>query len=441
MKKNLKLFVPLTKVDEVQRMVYGILTEEAVDKSGEILDYERSKPHFEAWSKSFEAVTKGKSKGNLRRMHQPHVAGHFTEMVFNDELKRIEVAAKVTDDVDWAKCQEGDYTGFSVGGEYVDTWDDEVLKALRFEAKPAEGSLVDNPCVYGATFTAVKVGGATELRKFKGAPAPDTPVEKDAQAVADQAKGVLDQVKALLAQAAVMEGDPATWTLRDLVTAMEALTGLKYEAEWRAAQEEIANAAKAGDMKKIAELLKVDLAPPADPRADPPAPTSDPAAPAAAEEKPKDEGAPATDPPASPAGPDVAETVKAAVTEANKTITDVLTKIADIPEAMAGLLTVVKGLASKADQDSALVKFEATTTELREAIQGIADRVQKVEDQPAPVGHPVGKTLGAAGSGRLNEQQGAAVTDLSKVLAAARGKVSEAAFKELAMWAASQAMP
>ena len=232
-------------------MVYGVLAEERLDKSGEIFDYARSKPHFEAWSKSFEEITKGKSKGNLRRMHQPHVAGHFTEMVFDDAAKQVHVAAKVTDDEDWKKACEGDYTGFSIGGHYKDTWPDETIKAaIRYEADPAEGSLVDNPCMYGATFSMLRAQGAQELRKFKAKPA-DTPappapapelsktadpapapvkIEKDAAAVAAQAQTVIDGLKSLIAQAALMDGDPSTWTLMDLADALSRVLGVKYMA-------------------------------------------------------------------------------------------------------------------------------------------------------------------------------------------------------------------
>src|SRR6185436_1240201 len=214
---DLKIFLPITKADEVQRMVYGVLAEEALDKSGEIFDYARSKPNFEKWSKTFAEITKGKSVGNLRRMHQPHVAGHFTEMVFNDAEKRIEVAAKVTDDQDWKKVLEGDYTGFSIGGKYVGApWQDEKIEtAKRYEADPAEGSLVDNPCMGGATYSLIRADGASELRKFK-----EAPVEKDASAVADAAAGAVDALKRVLQDLALIDGDPATWSVHQVADAI-----------------------------------------------------------------------------------------------------------------------------------------------------------------------------------------------------------------------------
>lgn len=189
---KLKMFVPIRKIDEEQRLVYGVLAEEAVDKSGEIFDYETSKPLFRAWSDSFKKATAAtgqeESLGNLRSMHTAKAAGKFTEVVFNDADKRVEVCAKVVDDQEWEKTKQGVYTGFSIGGDYAKRWADAVIaSATRYTAQPAEGSLVDNPCMYGATFTAIKADGSNELRKFSGEAGPtetksdppaDPPVEE-----------------------------------------------------------------------------------------------------------------------------------------------------------------------------------------------------------------------------------------------------------------------
>ena len=44
---ELKVFIPISKIDEEQRLVYGQMTAEAVDSAGEIWDYDGSKPYFE----------------------------------------------------------------------------------------------------------------------------------------------------------------------------------------------------------------------------------------------------------------------------------------------------------------------------------------------------------------------------------------------------------
>jgi hypothetical protein len=68
-KTKVRVFVPLTKVDEEQRLVYGRITQEQLDKSGEVMDYDTSKPLFEKWSSEIQANSGGLSKGNVRVMH------------------------------------------------------------------------------------------------------------------------------------------------------------------------------------------------------------------------------------------------------------------------------------------------------------------------------------------------------------------------------------
>lgn len=166
-----RVFVPLTKVDEEQRLVFGRITAEEVDQSGEVMDYETSKPNFEKWSSQIEEASGGLSKGNLRVMHGLQVAGKLTDIAFDDESQSIEVCAKVVDDAEWEKVLEGCYTGFSVGGRYGKKWKDKVGDTVvqKFTAVPNEVSLVDNPCVKSATFSLLKADGAEELVKFQAA--------------------------------------------------------------------------------------------------------------------------------------------------------------------------------------------------------------------------------------------------------------------------------
>src|SRR6185369_3230694 len=146
-------FVPLTKFDEETGIGYGTLALEELDKANEIMDYAESKPHFLAWSESIQKASNGQSVGNLRAMHQLRAAGKFTKVTFDDERKAVDVEFEVVDAEDKKKCAKGVYTGLSVGGTYVKTWDDPTIeKAKRYIARPSEGSLVDNPCMTNATF-------------------------------------------------------------------------------------------------------------------------------------------------------------------------------------------------------------------------------------------------------------------------------------------------
>src|SRR5258708_24854668 len=97
-------------------------------------------------------------------MHVNSAVGKLVAIEFDDALKQISVGAHIVDDTAWQKCAEGVYTGFSIGGQYVKAWKDGDY--TRFTANPAEISVVDNPCVPGAPFTAVKADGQIEIRKF-----------------------------------------------------------------------------------------------------------------------------------------------------------------------------------------------------------------------------------------------------------------------------------
>ena len=165
MTDNLSMFIPISKVDVAQRLVYGIATGETEDHSGEMCDYASTKPLYEKWSADFMKASNGKSFGNLRSMHGSTAAGKLTQIVFNDEEKQIEICAKVVDDAEWNKVQEGVYTGFSQGGVYRKRWKDEAGKQ-RYTAEPYEVSLVDMPCLPTATFSVIKADGAVEIRKF-----------------------------------------------------------------------------------------------------------------------------------------------------------------------------------------------------------------------------------------------------------------------------------
>jgi hypothetical protein len=167
--KSINLFAQIAKIDESKHEVWGVATAEVVDKEGEIFDYQSSKPYFKNWSDEISKATDGKSLGNVREMHEPSAVGKLVAIAFDDDMKQIRVGARIVDAVAWQKCMLGVYTGFSIGGAYVKSWKDGEY--VRFTANPVEISVVDNPCVPGAHFTAVKADGTCEVRKFTRADA------------------------------------------------------------------------------------------------------------------------------------------------------------------------------------------------------------------------------------------------------------------------------
>lgn len=162
------MFIPLTKVDEEKRLVYGIATAEEADRSGEICDYATTKPHYEKWSSDMAKASGGKSLGNVRAMHGKSAAGKLVKLFCNDEAKQIEVCAKIVDDNDWNKVLEGVYTGFSHGGAYVRKWKDpDDPSKMRYTGRPSELSLVDVPCLNRTFFQIQKMDGTVVDKDFQ----------------------------------------------------------------------------------------------------------------------------------------------------------------------------------------------------------------------------------------------------------------------------------
>jgi cation transport regulator ChaB len=164
----LKMFLPITKVDESTRTVYMTAASEALDKAGEILDYERSKPNFQKWSADMYARSGGKSYGNIREMHTPIAAGKIIEPIsFDDVQRRVDIAVKIVDDNTWRKIDEGVLTGASIGGKYVERSYSASDNAYKYVADISEISMVDQPCNPDAVFQLVKADGTIETKSFK----------------------------------------------------------------------------------------------------------------------------------------------------------------------------------------------------------------------------------------------------------------------------------
>lgn len=160
---RLAMFVPLAKADAVTRMVYGYF-DETPDRSGEVFDYVTSKPQIQSWSDEFVKATDGRSAGNIRAQHGNVAAGKLVELTFDDDLKKVGFAAKIVDDNEWQKVEEGVYTGFSPGGRYAKRWQDGAHR--RYTAEFRELSIVDVPCNPAAAFTMVKADGVEEQIEF-----------------------------------------------------------------------------------------------------------------------------------------------------------------------------------------------------------------------------------------------------------------------------------
>lgn len=158
------MFIPLLKVDAAQRLVYGSF-DETPDRAKEICDYATAKLAFQSWSEDMHKASGGKSFGNIRGQHNPRIAAGLLKSIdFDDEAKRIDFCAKIVDDQEWRKVEEGVYTGFSPGGSYAKRWADGAYH--RYTPKVGELSIVDIPCNPNAGFMLIKADGSEEEKQF-----------------------------------------------------------------------------------------------------------------------------------------------------------------------------------------------------------------------------------------------------------------------------------
>jgi len=162
-KDNVRLSMPIGKVDIERRMVSGFATLDNIDKQDDIVTTEASLQAF----KNF--------RGNLREMHQPSAVGKIVsfkeDKYFDPNSKKfysgVYVSAYVSKGAQdaWEKVLDGTYSGFSIGGN-IKSWDDaynaDLDKAIRVikDYDLYELSLVDSPANQFASIISVeKVNG------------------------------------------------------------------------------------------------------------------------------------------------------------------------------------------------------------------------------------------------------------------------------------------
>jgi len=127
----MKLYVPIAKLDQQQRMVYGYASTEALDSQGEVVRKEALAAALPDYLRF----------ANIREMHQPSAVGVAKEAAIDE--KGLWIGAKIVADDAWLKVREGVYKGFSIGGVVTrrDARDPTVITGLEL----AEISLVDRP--------------------------------------------------------------------------------------------------------------------------------------------------------------------------------------------------------------------------------------------------------------------------------------------------------
>lgn len=231
------MLIPIYKVDEERRLVFGRAAQEVPDRAGEIMDYETAKPAFKSWSEETFEASGGKSFGNVRAMHGNVAAGRLDSIEFDDAAKAIDVCAHIVDDNEWQKVLEGVYTGFSMGGKYVKRWKDET-GLTRYTPSVAEISIVDRPCVPTAQFAElVKTDGTVGQLMLKGAEMTEVVTEPEAKPEEAATKEVAAEAEA--AKADPLDGlkkylGEEVWDAARAMEALEILSSLLREEMWEA---------------------------------------------------------------------------------------------------------------------------------------------------------------------------------------------------------------
>lgn len=145
---DIKLSMPIAKVDVERRIVSGFATLDNIDKQADIVPTDVSIKAFEMF------------RGNLREMHQSIAVGkvvNFRQEKFFDKssdrlYNGVYVDAYISKGAQdtWEKVLDGTLSGFSIGGIIKDSenaYDENVAKTIRIvkDYELNELSLVDNP--------------------------------------------------------------------------------------------------------------------------------------------------------------------------------------------------------------------------------------------------------------------------------------------------------
>lgn len=149
-RKKVSVYLPISKVDEDRRMVWGYASTDELDGQGDRISLGALR----------EALPEYMKFGNIREMHQQSAVGKAVS-AFVDEIGMY-IGAHVVDDAAWRKVREKVYNGFSVGGR-VTRREDEWILGLDL----GEISLVDRPANPSAIYDVWKGEAMTieELRK------------------------------------------------------------------------------------------------------------------------------------------------------------------------------------------------------------------------------------------------------------------------------------
>ena len=166
---NVRLMMPLSKVDKENRLVSGWASLDNADSQGDVVLKEANQRAFSRF------------RGNIREMHQPIAVGRMVDFkedsYFDQETQKFYNGIFVTVYVSkgaqdtWEKVLDGTLQGFSIGGAIIDSetqWVKDAGRAIRFvkDYELVELSLVDSPANQLANvFSITKAADGSQVMK------------------------------------------------------------------------------------------------------------------------------------------------------------------------------------------------------------------------------------------------------------------------------------
>ncbi len=134
-----KVFIPITKRNDDEQMVYGYASTSDLDSQGDIVSTEAMKGALDGYLRF----------PTIREMHQAKAVGTTKEA--SVDANGLFIGAKIVDKDAWLKVKEGVYRAFSIGGRIMKRTA-EIVDEMRL----TEISLVDVPANEHAVITLFK---------------------------------------------------------------------------------------------------------------------------------------------------------------------------------------------------------------------------------------------------------------------------------------------
>ena len=397
---NLRLSMPLTKVDKERRIVSGFASLDNIDKQDDVVTAEASMDAFTRF------------RGNIREMHQPLAVGKMVsfkaDKYFDPESKKfyngVFVSAYVSKGAQdtWEKVLDGTLTGFSIGGKmnkWDDAYDEKLDKSIRIikQYDLVELSLVDSPANQFANIVSVEKVDGVDIIKADETILENVFWDKESGLVmvSENESEVSPTTGQPMANIGFVEKTDVEKTemIKFLVDSAKGINTSKMNEEENLMAKATKNTVEEIIEKSDTVVETLEVAPEADAKADTAEiaeeeTTEKAAKPHADEETPaEDAGETPADEEAEdkkPMAPKSDEVVAEAVAEINDGLTKAFSDLVEIVKSLQAEVELLKS--TKVDVDIARTSFEAVAADIAAVSNGVNEfgkRVDAVEADTA----------------------------------------------------------